>query len=161
LLRQVDTLSNKVFFFLIYISVLAVDFWTTAVAGIRCQIRSEKKNSLIFVISWIFVSSNAILKSFLLLPYVFTPVMFVKILCMYLNMSHSLYRCSFKFPVKVGLEESIVNAPGTTRIKTQTTVRFKQLKLIRNAFTIDSSTPTLTRNLNEHLIFSCFYMDKQ
>jgi hypothetical protein len=32
-------------------------------------------------------------------------------------------------------------------------VRFKQLIIIRGAFTIDSSTPTLRINLNEHPIF--------
>jgi hypothetical protein len=67
--------------------------------------------------------------------------------------------CSFKFILKVGVEESIVNAPlgrlqskNTNNAKSE--VRFKQLirGLIRGAFTIDSSTPTLRINLNEHPI---------
>jgi hypothetical protein len=54
--------------------------------------------------------------------------------------------CSFKFILKVGIEESIVNAPlvslqskNTNNSKSE--VRFKQL--VRGAFTIDSSKPTL------------------
>jgi hypothetical protein len=67
--------------------------------------------------------------------------------------------CSFKFILKVGVEESIVNAPldrlqskNTNNAKSE--VRFKQLirGLIRGAFTIDSSTPALRINLNEHPI---------
>jgi hypothetical protein len=53
------------------------------------------------------------------------------------------------------VEESIVNAPlvslqskNTNNAKSE--VRFKQL--IRGAFTIDSSTPTWTGNLNEQSI---------
>jgi hypothetical protein len=58
---------------------------------------------------------------------------------------------------EAGVEESIVNAPlvslqskNTNNAKSE--VRFKQL--IRDAFTIDSSTPTLRINLNEHPIYS-------
>jgi hypothetical protein len=61
--------------------------------------------------------------------------------------------CSFKF---ILAEESIVNAPlaslqiqNTKNAKSE--VIFKQL--IRDTFTIDSSTPTLRRNLNEHPIY--------
>jgi hypothetical protein len=63
--------------------------------------------------------------------------------------------CSFKFVLKVGVEESIVNAPlvslqskNTNNSKSE--VRFKQL--IRGAFRIGSSKPTLRINLNEHPI---------
>jgi hypothetical protein len=63
--------------------------------------------------------------------------------------------CSFKFILKVGVEESIMNAPlvslqnkNTNNSKSE--VRFKQL--IRGAFTIGSSKPTLRINLNEHPI---------
>jgi hypothetical protein len=67
--------------------------------------------------------------------------------------------CSFKFIVKVGVEESIVNAPlvslqskNTNNAKSE--VRFKQLSsVIRGTFTIDSSTPTLRVHLNEHPIY--------
>jgi hypothetical protein len=105
-----------------------------------------KKNSLIFVISWIFASSNAILKSFLLLPYVFTPVMFIKILCMYLNRRrHSLYRCSFKFPVRVGVEESIVNALRISFSCLNLTVVCVFIRVVPGAFTIDSLNANLDR----------------
>jgi hypothetical protein len=64
--------------------------------------------------------------------------------------------CSFKFILKVGVEELIVNEPivcvqskNTNNPKSE--VRFKQL--IRGVFTIDSSTPALKINLIEHLIF--------
>jgi hypothetical protein len=60
------------------------------------------------------------------------------------------------FILNVGVEESIVNAPlvslqskNTNNAKSE--VRFKQL--IRGGFTIDSSTPTLRINLNEHPIY--------
>jgi hypothetical protein len=70
--------------------------------------------------------------------------------------------CSFKFILKVGIEESIVNAPlvsgqskNTNNAKSE--VRLKQLigdlicnHLISRAFTIDSSAPTFRINLNEH-----------
>jgi hypothetical protein len=59
------------------------------------------------------------------------------------------------FILKVSVEESIVNAPlvslqskNTNNAKSE--VRFKQL--IRGGFTIESSTPTLRINLNEHPI---------
>jgi hypothetical protein len=63
--------------------------------------------------------------------------------------------CSFKFSIKVDVEESIVNAP-LVRLQSKNTnnarseVKFTQL--IRDAFTIDSSKPTLTIlvHLNEH-----------
>jgi hypothetical protein len=57
------------------------------------------------------------------------------------------------------IQELTVNVPlvslqikNTNNAKSE--VRFKQLyqSLIRGAFTIDSSTPTLRINLNEHLI---------
>jgi hypothetical protein len=62
---------------------------------------------------------------------------------------------SIKFLLKVGVEGSIVNAPHVSLQskhinKTTSEVRFKHL--IRGGFTIDSSTPTLRRNLNEHPI---------
>jgi hypothetical protein len=65
------------------------------------------------------------------------------------------YQVLFKFLLKDGVEESIVNAPLVSLQSKNTNnatseVRFKQL--IRNAFTIDSSTPTSRRNLNEHPI---------
>jgi hypothetical protein len=58
---------------------------------------------------------------------------------------------SFKFILKVSVEEWIVNAPFVTLQSKNTNnakseVRFKQL--IRSAFTIDSSTPTLRINFN-------------
>jgi hypothetical protein len=63
--------------------------------------------------------------------------------------------CSFKFILKVGVEESIVNAPlGRLRSKNtnnaKSEVRLKQLVrgLIRDAF----KTPTFRINLNEHPI---------
>jgi hypothetical protein len=63
---------------------------------------------------------------------------------------------SFKFLLKVGVEESIVNAPlvslqSKNTNNTKSEVRFKQL-VIRGAFTIDSSTLTLRINLNEQPI---------
>jgi hypothetical protein len=61
-------------------------------------------------------------------------------------MSNQNIGCSFKFIRRVGVEESIVT---TNNAKSE--VRFKQLEL-RGAFTIDSSTPTLRVNLNEHPI---------
>jgi hypothetical protein len=51
--------------------------------------------------------------------------------------------CSFKLILKFGVENSIVNAPLVHR---QT--------VIRGAFTIDSSTPTLRTNLNEYPLLS-------
>jgi hypothetical protein len=65
--------------------------------------------------------------------------------------------CSFKFPVKVGVEKSIVNAPQITDqlFKSNLTfcvVVFQLCRRTSGAFTIDSSTPTLTGNLNEHPI---------
>jgi hypothetical protein len=65
--------------------------------------------------------------------------------------------CSFKCILKVGVEESIVNAPLVTlqsknANNAKSEVRFKEM--IRDAFTIDSSTPTLRINLNEHPIHS-------
>jgi hypothetical protein len=68
--------------------------------------------------------------------------------------------CSFKCILKVGVEESIVNAPlvslqckNTKNAKSE--VSFKQLMhncIIRGAFTINSSTPTLRINLIEQPI---------
>jgi hypothetical protein len=56
--------------------------------------------------------------------------------------------CLFKFILKVGVEESIVNAPLVLQSKNtknaKSEVRFKQL--ICGVFTIDSSTPTLRIN---------------
>jgi hypothetical protein len=58
--------------------------------------------------------------------------------------------CSFKFPVKVGVEESIVNALW---IRGQLFKSYRCLCFYTyGAFTIDSSTPTLTGDLNEHPI---------
>jgi hypothetical protein len=58
--------------------------------------------------------------------------------------------CSFKFILKVGVEESIVNAPLVSQQKNTNNgkieVRFKQL--IRGVFTLDSSTPTLFKLRN-------------
>jgi hypothetical protein len=58
--------------------------------------------------------------------------------------------CSFKFPVKVGVEQSIVNALWITG------QLFKSYRCLcfytYGAFTIDSSTPTLIGDLNEHPI---------
>jgi hypothetical protein len=59
--------------------------------------------------------------------------------------------CSFKFPVKVGVEKSIVNAP---RITDHLFKSYRHLYFnTSGAFTIDSSTPTLTGNLNEDPIY--------
>jgi hypothetical protein len=57
--------------------------------------------------------------------------------------------CSFKFPVKVGVEESIVNGSAV-----QILPQFLRCLYFytSGAFTIDSPTPTLTGNLNEHPI---------
>jgi hypothetical protein len=70
--------------------------------------------------------------------------------------------CSFKFILKVGVEESIVNAPWITdhhrtRITDQLTSLcasfvFLLCRLTRGASSINSSTPTLRINLNEHPI---------
>jgi hypothetical protein len=60
---------------------------------------------------------------------------------------------SFKFHLKVGVEESIVNAPRISRlnlISVFTLFVFLLCRLTSGAFTIDYSTPTLRRNLNEH-----------
>jgi hypothetical protein len=66
--------------------------------------------------------------------------------------------CSFKF-IKAGVEESIVNAPQIQitdhLFKSNLTFAlfvFLLCKLTSGTFTIDSSTPTLRRNLNEHPI---------
>jgi hypothetical protein len=64
--------------------------------------------------------------------------------------------CSFKFILKVDVEESIVNAPlvglqSQNTNNTKSEVRFKQL--IRDPWCDHSSTPTLRINLNEHPIF--------
>jgi hypothetical protein len=67
--------------------------------------------------------------------------------------------CLLKFPVKVGVEESIVNAPLVSLSSAQTTetVRLDLNSfisgVIRGAFTIDSSTPTLTGNFNARPIY--------
>jgi hypothetical protein len=52
-------------------------------------------------------------------------------------------RCSFKFVLK----EAIVNA---ARITDHGSAVCVVCRLASGAFTIDSSTPTLRRNLNEH-----------
>jgi hypothetical protein len=57
---------------------------------------------------------------------------------------------SIKFSVNVGVEESIVNASAVS-ILPQFLRRL--CFYTSGAFTIDSSTPTLTENLNEHPIF--------
>jgi hypothetical protein len=54
--------------------------------------------------------------------------------------------CSFKFLLRIGVEESIVNAPLFALLV------FLLYKLTSDAFTIDSSMPTLRRDLNEHSI---------
>jgi hypothetical protein len=59
--------------------------------------------------------------------------------------------CSFKFLLKVSIEKSIVNAPRISRLNL-TSLFALFLLLRRGAFTIESSTPTLSRNLNEHFI---------
>jgi hypothetical protein len=68
--------------------------------------------------------------------------------------------CSFKFILKVGVEESIVNAPRITErisclnlISLLALFRFLLCRLTSGAFTIDSSTPTLRINLNEHPMY--------
>jgi hypothetical protein len=65
--------------------------------------------------------------------------------------------CSFKFLLKVGVDESIVNAPRITDHGSAVTSLFALFvfllcRLTSGTFTIDSSTPTLRRNLNEHSI---------
>jgi hypothetical protein len=62
--------------------------------------------------------------------------------------------CSFKFPVKVGVEESIVSSVCSVKAQTTQKVRLDlnrtdSWSVVRGALTIDSSTPTLTRHLNE------------
>jgi hypothetical protein len=57
--------------------------------------------------------------------------------------------CSFKFVLKVGVEEFIVNVPLVS-LQSKNTKNAKSE--VSGAFTIDSSTPTLTGNLNEHPI---------
>jgi hypothetical protein len=61
--------------------------------------------------------------------------------------------CSFKFPGKFGVAESIVNALRITDHGSAVEIlRF----YTSGAFTIDFSTPTLTGNLSEHSIPSNF-----
>jgi hypothetical protein len=72
--------------------------------------------------------------------------------------------CSLKFAVKVGLVESIVNALRITdhgsRISCLNLTSlfalfvFLLCRLTRGAFTINTSRPILTENLNEHPIFN-------
>jgi hypothetical protein len=62
--------------------------------------------------------------------------------------------CSFKFLLKVGVEESIVNAP-LVGLQDKNTNNAKSV--IRGAFTIESSTPTLRINLNEHPMSMIIY----
>jgi hypothetical protein len=65
--------------------------------------------------------------------------------------------CSFKFPVEDGVEESIVNA---LRITDDLFKAYRCLCFYTSgAFTIDSSTPTLTGNLNEHPILLSLLSD--
>jgi hypothetical protein len=59
--------------------------------------------------------------------------------------------CSFKFLLKAGVEESIVNGPRITEITNQLFV-FLLCRVTSGAFTIDPSTPTLRIHLKEHLI---------
>jgi hypothetical protein len=74
------------------------------------------------------------------------------------NIIKYLLRCigySFRFILIVGLEKSIVNTPLVSLYSKNTNdakseVRLKQL--IHGAITIESSTPTLRINLNEHPI---------
>jgi hypothetical protein len=78
------------------------------------------------------------------------------------NITHYI-GCSIKFILKVGVEELIVNAPRNHVLHTADqlfksnltfcVVVFLLCRRTSGAFTIDSSTPTLRRNLNEHLIF--------
>jgi hypothetical protein len=71
--------------------------------------------------------------------------------------------CSLKFPVKVGVEESIVNAPRMTTLiklfKSNITFWFVCVfhlqvddRLTSDAFTIDSSTPTFWINIQIQMI---------
>jgi hypothetical protein len=66
--------------------------------------------------------------------------------------------CSFKFILKVSVEESIVNAPRITdHSYLDLTALFALFVfllciLTSGAFTIDFSTPPFRRNLNEHPI---------
>jgi hypothetical protein len=58
--------------------------------------------------------------------------------------------CSVKFPVKVGVEESIENAPRITDQLFKSNLTFCVFLICRltiGAFTVDSSAPTLTGNL--------------
>jgi hypothetical protein len=65
--------------------------------------------------------------------------------------------CSFKFPVKVGVEETIVNAQRIIRCLNLTSLFalfvFLVFRLTNGAFTIDSFTATLTGYLNERPIY--------
>jgi hypothetical protein len=66
----------------------------------------------------------------------------------------------------VGVEESIVNAPQITdhgsAVKSNLTFAlfaFLLYRLTSGVFTIDSSTPTLRINLNEHPIeYTCVFL---
>jgi hypothetical protein len=65
--------------------------------------------------------------------------------------------CLFKFLLRVGVEESIVNTPhikddGSDVTSLFALFVFLLFRLTCSAFTDDSSTPTLTINLNEHPI---------
>jgi hypothetical protein len=64
-------------------------------------------------------------------------------------------RCSFKFILKVGVEESVVNCLNLTSLFALFV--FLLCRLASGAFTIDFSTPTLRRNLNEHLTFLFYF----
>jgi hypothetical protein len=69
--------------------------------------------------------------------------------------------CSVKFPVKVGVEESIENAPRITDQLFKSNLTFCVFLICRltmGAFTVASSAPTLTGNFNEHPIF---YLNRQ
>jgi hypothetical protein len=79
---------------------------------------------------------------------------------MHLFLLHPVYTyIIFKILLKVSVEESIVNASQRTNPNNaKSKVRFKQLLILTcGAFTIDSSTPTLRRNLNEHPIHTCIH----
>jgi hypothetical protein len=63
--------------------------------------------------------------------------------------------CSFKFLFKVDVEEPIVNSSRISCLNLTSLFAlflFSLCRLTSGAFTIDSSTPTLKRNLNEHPI---------
>jgi hypothetical protein len=69
-------------------------------------------------------------------------------------------RCSFKFLLKVGVEESILNAPRITDQLFKSNLTFCVVcvfTLQTDEFTIEFSTPTLRTNLNEHRYIKRFF----